>query len=253
MSSRLASIQRHPIKAHGREALDRVTLAEGQPIPWDRRWAVAHERSKFDRVTPAWVPCANFVIGAKTPALVAIDSALDEASGVVTLTHPARPSLTINPDDPGDQARFLDWVAPLCPEGRPKPAAVVALPDRGLTDTDYPSISVLNLASNADLSRRMGVELSPLRWRGNLWVEGFAAWEETAWIGRELQIGAARLRIEEPITRCKATTANPTSGERDADTLAALREAFGNQVFGLYARVVCGGSIAIGDPVELLQ
>lgn len=252
MTVRLASIQRHPIKAHGREALERVTLAAGRPMPWDRYWAVAHERSKFDPAAPSWVGCVNFMIGSKIPALMAINAALDGAEGRVTLTHPARPEITIDPEDPADQARFLDWVAPLGPQDGPQAAALVALPGRGLTDTDYPSISILNLASNADLSRRMGAELSPLRWRGNLWLDGLPAWEETGWIGRELTIGTARLRVEEPITRCKATTTNPATGERDADTLAALREGFGHQLFGLYARVVEGGEIAVGNTVELL-
>ncbi|MBI1220482.1 MAG: MOSC domain-containing protein [Rhodobacteraceae bacterium] len=252
MTVHLAAIQRHPIKSHGREALASVSLSEGRSMPWDRRWAVAHARTKFDAAAPAWAKSANFVIGTRAPALTAIAAVLDEATATVTLTHPERPAITFAPDDAADQARFLDWVAPLCLPDQPAPQALVTVPDRGMTDTDYPSVSLLNLASGTDLGQRMGVDLSPLRWRGNLWLDGLEPWQEAGWIGRDLRIGAARLRIVEPITRCKATTANPATGLRDADTLAALRQGFDHQLFGLYARVIEGGTIGQGDRVEVL-
>lgn len=249
---RLASIQRHPIKSHGRETLTATVLSEGAGLAGDRRWAVIHTRSKFDRAQPCWVPSANFVIGTKLPGILAIDARLDDASAEVTLTHPARPDLAIAPDAAEDQARFLAWVAPLVDPDQPPPVALVSLPGRGVTDTTYPSVSLLNLASNADLSARMGTDLSPLRWRCNLWLDGLEPWAEQGWIGRRLRIGAAVLEIAEPIRRCKSTMANPATGLRDADTLGALRAAWDHQNFGLYARVLTGGAIRRDDPVELL-
>jgi hypothetical protein len=250
MTLRLERIERHPIKSHGRESLASVVLAEGQALPWDRRWAVAHDAARLPEAG-GWAACANFSIGSKAPGLMAIDAVLDEAAASVTLTHPDRPGLTIRPDFAGDQARFLDWVGPLCPPDRAQPARIVTLPDRGYTDTDYPSVSILNLASNAALSAAMGMDLSPRRWRCNLWLSGGAAWEEDGWIGKTLTIGAARLAVVEPIRRCKATTANPETGRIDADTLAALRDARREQNMGVYARVIAGGTVATGDTAVL--
>jgi uncharacterized protein YcbX len=250
---RLAAIWRHPIKSHGREMLDAVTLTEGQGLPWDRRWAVAHEAAKIDRDLPAWAECVNFSRGSKAPRLMAIDAALDESTGTVTLTHPDRDPLTFRPDDPQDERRFLDWVRPLCPPHRVQPAALYSVPGRGLTDTDYPSVSILNLASNADLSAQMGVDLSPLRWRGNLWLDGAAPWAETEWPGKRLRLGTAEIEVVEPIARCAATSANPATGMIDADTLSGLRTGTGAQNFGVYARVLRGGTVRRGDAVEVLQ
>jgi uncharacterized protein YcbX len=248
MTLRLARICRHPIKGHGREDLSAVTLAEGACLPWDRHWAVAHEAAKL---TGGWVPCANFARGAKAPALMAITSALDEAARTVTLRHPDLAPLTFRPYDPADLPAFLEWVAPLSPPGRAQPARLVTA-GRGMTDSDFPSISVLSLASLEDLSRRIGVALAPERWRGNLWLEGAEPWAEWGWIGRSLRIGEAELRIEERITRCRATSANPDTGRIDADTLGGLEAAFGHQDFGTYAVVTRGGPIAVGDRVEVL-
>jgi hypothetical protein len=244
MTARLTEIWRHPIKAHGREALDRVALQAGATLPWDRAWAVAHEAARADH--SAWAPCAEFTRGAKAPALMAIEAALDEATETVTLRHPARPELTFRPDT--DAAAFLDWVRPLMPEGRALPARLVRVPGRGMTDTDFPSISLCNHASHRAVEQRHGRPLSRHRWRGNLWVEGLAPWEEFDLVGREIRIGRAVLRVVERTGRCSATTANPETGRADVDTLALLRS-WGHEDFAVYAEVVEGGEIAPGDAV----
>ncbi len=252
MTLTLAQITRHPIKSHGRETLASVVLSAGQCMPWDRHWAVTHERTKFDAANPEWVSCVNFMIGSKLPALMAIDMSWNEGSASLTLRHPARPDVTFAPDTAAGQALFINWVRPLCTPDHPPAQALVSIPGRGVTDTEYPSVSILNTASNADLGMRMGLDLSPNRWRGNLWVDGAQAWAEQGWIGKDIRIGATLLHVEEPIKRCKATTTNPATGLRDADTLAALRAAFDHQNFGVYARVVEGSVIALGDKIEVL-
>jgi uncharacterized protein YcbX len=116
-----------------------------------------------------------------------------------------------------------------------------------MTDSDFPSISILSLGSLRELSAKMGQPLSIDRWRGNLWLDGSAPWEEFSWIGKTLTIGTATLRIEERITRCRATMVDPLTGKIDGDTLAALEQNFGHQDFGLYARVLSAGKVALGD------
>ncbi len=243
MTARLAHICRHPIKSHGREALDHVTLTTGACLPFDRHWAVAHDAA---RLTGGWVPCVNFARGAKAQSLMAITAVLDEAARAITLTHPDIGSLTFRPDDVGDLPRFLAWVAPLNPVDRAQPAQIVSV-GRGMTDSDYPSVSILSLASLRDLSARMGQDLSIHRWRGNLWLDGAEPWAELTWVGQTVRVGNATLRIEERITRCKATTADPVTGRVDGDTLAALNANFDHQDFGVYATVIAGGPVAVGD------
>jgi uncharacterized protein len=245
MTARLARINRHPIKSHGREDIASVSLLAGQGLPWDRHWAVAHDAA---RLVPGWNPCQNFARGAKAPGLMAIEARLDEGAGRITLTHPDLGKIEFAPDDPQDAARFLDWSRPLAPEGRAMPDRIVTA-GRAMTDTDYASISVLNAASNAALAQRMGRDLAMTRWRGNLWLEGLAPWAEFDLIGRTLRIGDAELRIEERITRCRATMANPETGRIDGDTLAALQSGWGHQDFGVYAVVMTPGTIRVDDKV----
>lgn len=245
MTGAVTEIWRHPIKSHGRETLSEVTLIPGQTMPGDRVWAVAHEMSEADG--SEWAPCANFSRGSKAPRLMAISAVLD--GDRVTLSHPDRPDLTFHPDT--QQDLFLDWVRPLMPADRAASARIVRVPGRGMTDSDYPSISLCNMASHRAVEQRLGRKLSICRWRGNIWFDGLPLWEEFDWLDREVRIGDAVFHVKERITRCLATTANPETGQRDADTLGALRS-WDHQDFGVYATVIRGGTIRRGDEVQVL-
>jgi uncharacterized protein YcbX len=247
MGWRLAHIFRHPIKAHGREALPLVTLTQGQCLPYDRHWAVAHEAAAL---LPGWNSCMNFTRGAKTAALQAIDAQFDEATGQISLTHPALAPISFAPDERAGQVAFLDWLQPLMEDGRARPARIVSA-GRGMTDTDFQSVSILNMASNRALGQRLGRDLGLDRWRGNLWLDGLAPWEEVDLIGQEVQIGQARLKIMEPIGRCRATMVDCATGKIDVNTLDALEQAYGHTNFGVYAIVTQPGTLRTGDPAEI--
>jgi uncharacterized protein len=248
--ARVAHLWRHPIKGHGVEAVAATVLEAGRTMPWDRVWAIAHEAARIAPDAPGWAPCANFGRGAKSPALMAIRAATDEATGRITLSHPDAAPITVDPDDPSDRARLVAWVTPLSDPGRAQPAFVTRA-GVGLTDSDFPSVSILNLASLRALSQRVGRPLAMERFRGNVWIDGLAPWQEWEWLGREIRLGGATLTVRERIGRCKATTVDPATGRPDADTLGALEAGWGHRDFGVYAEVTAGGPVAVGDPVEL--
>ena len=247
---RVTDIFRHPLKSHGRETLKEVTLSQGAAMPWDRRWAVAHEASKADG--SGWASCANFSRGSKAPLLMAITARLNETDQSLTLSHPNRKDFTFQPDDERQLSGFLAWVKSLMPAERTQSARILRLPERGFTDTDFPSISINSHASLRALSEHMGQPLSPLRWRGNLWIDGLEPWVEHSWVAQSFRIGSVVFEGVEPIVRCLATTANPDTGLRDADTLGALNALSGHQDFGLYARVIEPGTLSLDDTLELL-
>jgi uncharacterized protein YcbX len=119
-----------------------------------------------------------------------------------------------------------------------------------MTDSDFPSASVLSLSSLDALSRAAGHAMDPRRFRGNLWIGGLEPWEEFDLIGRTLRVGEAELEVVDRIERCRATEADPDTGERDTNTLALLRDQWGHRDFGVIARVVRPGRIALGSEVQ---
>ena len=245
MSARVAALWRHPIKSHGREALDKMALTEGEPVPWDRHWAVLHDNARAEG--DGWADCANFMIGTRTPGLAGLWAKLDAANRRVALRHDQLGDMSLAPDDAEEAKRLFAWLAPLLPENRAQPRAIVKAPGRGMTDTDYPSVSIMNMASHKAVAERLGQDIAPERWRGNIWLEGLAPWAEWEWIGKDIRIGSAVLRLREPIERCLHTAANPKTGERDADTLGTLRAGWGHNDFGVYAEVVEGGEVTLNN------
>ena len=248
MTGWIVNIWRYPIKAHGREPLEHVELIEKQTMPWDRAWAVPRVGSSADGAE--WVSCGNFSRAAKNPALQAIETRLDEGTGELTLIHPDRPTLAFNPDR--DQEAFVSWVTGLGPDTAPRPARLVKCRDRGMTDTAFASISLLNAASHRAVAQKLGRDIQTERWRGNYLIDGLAPWEEFEWVGKRLRLGGAVLKVIERIGRCQATSVDTNTGKRDTDMLNVLSDGWGHTDFGVYAEVETGGDTKLGDGVELL-
>ena len=143
-----------------------------------------------------------------------------------------------------------EMVKPLMPDDRAQSARILRVEGRGMTDTPYPSISLGNLASLRALSEAMGQQIDPRRFRANLWLDGLAPWAEFDLVGQDIRIGDVTFHVEEPIERCLATTANPDTGQRDADTLAALERTWTHRDFGIYLTATSSGTLNVGDAVE---
>jgi len=89
--------------------------------------------------------------------------------------------------------------------------------------------------------------------RSIFWNRATPAWAEREWVGREIQVGGAVLRVLKGTVRCPATEVNPDTFERDADPVAELRSLYGHTELGVHAEVIEGGRFAIGDAMELLE
>jgi uncharacterized protein len=92
-----------------------------------------------------------------------------------------------------------------------------------------------------------------LRFRANLYVEGWPAWHEFDLVDRTLAIGATRLKVVKRITRCAAINVDPDTAARDLAIPQALQRRFGHGDCGIYAEVTEGGEAALGDAVSTEQ
>ncbi len=74
---------------------------------------------------------------------------------------------------------------------------------------------------------------------------------EAGWNGRTLLLSAVELKCEIPTARCGMTSHGHSGHPKDPSVLRSIvKDA--NQNLGVYASVVQGGGISLGDPVELL-
>ena len=249
---RIEHLYRYPVKGLTAEALEQVMLAPGETLPWDRAFALAQGNAPFDPAAPRWLAKTHFMCLMANARAALLRASFEAATGRLLIRAPdgssiAEPALT-----EAGRARLGAWLAAfLGPEAHGVPQ-FHHVPGHSFSDLRTKVVSLINLASVADLARRAGAARHHLRFRANLYVSGAPAWGELDWVGQELLAGGARLRVVKRIPRCAATEVNPDTAERDAHPVAELRAAFGHHDLGVYAEVMEGGEIAVGDAVELL-
>jgi uncharacterized protein len=100
------------------------------------------------------------------------------------------------------------------------------------------------------LETMLGVPVDPRRFRANVLIDGLEAWAELDLVGREIEVGPARLAVFKRTVRCAATNVNPVTALRDMDLPERLAGLLGHRDFGIYATVVEGGVVRVGDPVS---
>jgi uncharacterized protein YcbX len=265
---RIVDIYRYPVKSLRGHRLCQTSI-ERIGLEGDRRWLVVDEGYRFMTIR-------------QTPAMAQIE--VDVTPGGVLLRHPAHGEQVVSTPSrfaprvavsiwkdivearrcDTDADRFLSRVLGknvslvylADPNARPVDPAFGEANDAVSFADGYPILLVAT-ASLADLSKRIGSDVSVGRFRPNLVVEGSQPWAEDSW--REIRIGAVRMRVVKPCGRCVVTTRDPDSGEQidphePLKTLAAFhRAADGAIIFGQNVIPVETGSIAIGDRVEVLQ
>ena len=253
MTATVIAIYRYPVKGLSAEEMDRVALVPGECLPHDRRFAVALGSTCFDPQHPEWLPKIRFVMLMRDEKLAQLRTRFDAESGVLVIAEDGRDVLRAAITEPEGRGRVAEFLADFLGDVD-GPLRVVEAPGHAFADarrkpnaTTDKYVSLINRASIAALEVAMGVPVDPLRFRANVYFAGAPAWSEHDWIGSEIFVGAARLRVISAITRCPATQVNPVTAERDLDIVAALERAFGHINMGVYAEVVAGGEISLGD------
>jgi len=254
MTGHVAGIFRHPVKGFTPEPLTAVDLAPGRGFPADRIYAVENGPSGFDPAAPAFVPKQKFTVLAALSKVAAVKTRYHDASGDLQASARGARDFFGKLTDVAGRTAFAAWLADVLGDDARGPLKVVASTEAWrFTDHPLGQVSIINLASVADLSARMGVELDPLRFRGNLYVEGWPAWAEHDWTGRRLMLGWAEAEVFKPIVRCAATEVNPATAERDAEVTKALFDAFGHMHCGIYVRMTQPGRVSLGDACTVPQ
>jgi uncharacterized protein len=252
----VTAIYRYPVKGLSAEKIDRVALLPGECLPHDRRFAIALGSTAFDPEHPEWLPKTHFVMLMRDEKLAQLQTRFDVESGVLSIAEGGQVLLRATMSDPQGRRLVAAFLTNFLGDSVNGPLRVVSAPGHAFADarrrpnaTTDKYVSLINRASIAALEAAMGIPVDPIRFRANIYFGGASAWCEQDWIDSGISLGAARLRVIAPITRCAATEVNPVTAERDLDIVAALGRAFGHTNMGVYAEVVAGGEVAAGDPL----
>lgn len=240
---------RYPVKGLSPETLDTVDLVVGSGLPGDRRFAIAHGGEWRDR--GGWMPKRHFLTLLTHERLAALDTAFDPETGILTISRKGRRVARGDITQPIGRALIDQFFAAYMKGEAVGTPRIVEQPGVMFSDAAEPLVSLINLASVGDVERVTRRPVDALRFRGNIMVAGVRPWAEADWVGREITVGTARLKVVETIGRCGATNVDPASGERDMNIPKALMTGFRHADCGVYARIVGSGRVSVGDPVDL--
>ena len=259
---RVVALYRYPVKGFTPEASTALTaLPEGR-VAGDRALGFAFaNRSAPDE---GWTRKYEFVVLANTPGLARLKLSFDHRT--LRLRVDAAGAMLAEAGlDPVGRARLAASVQeyvlglevnPLA--GHPERMPLRLIGD-GVTprhqDNEAGQITLHARETLASVAAAAGqADLSELRFRSNIAIEGIAAWDEQAWIGRRLAIGKIEFDVARPKVRCLATHANPATGERDIPMMATLKSAFAQEQPTFSVALMtrgAGGEIRVGDEVIL--
>jgi uncharacterized protein YcbX len=114
------------------------------------------------------------------------------------------------------------------------------------------SVSMVTTEAMRWLNQRVGGPLQPERFRATFVIDSGPELGrgENTWLGRELRIGQASLRVRAPVPRCAVIDLDPHTGRRNAPVLKALAECSNGApeiAFGVDAVVTTPGRVRHGD------
>jgi hypothetical protein len=243
------SIYRYPIKGLSPEALPEAGLTVGGTLRADRLYAIENGPTGFDPVNPAYFPKQRFLMLMRNERLAALKTDYDEASHTLSIRHDGREAARGDLRTAEGRAAVEAFMASFCADELRGPAKVLYGDGHSFSDVAKKVVSIINLASVAVLETAIGQPVDPLRFRANLYVEGWPAWHEFDLMGQELAAGGARLKVVKRIVRCAATNVDPQTGIRDREIPQTLMRTFDHMDCGVYAEVIAAGDVKIGDGI----
>jgi uncharacterized protein YcbX len=259
----VAALYRYPVKGFTPEGCDTLTILDEGRVAGDRVLGVRF--ADTEAPDDAWSRKHGMVALINTPGLARLRVSFDVTTLRLRISLGAEELVDEALNQQGRQriaSALADYVLAL--DENPLTHHRERLPLRVVGDGHSPRyhdeppgrVTLHGRRSLQSLEAALGQNVSELRFRSNIAVDGLAAWEEQSWVGRKIRIGAMEFDVVKPKTRCLATHANPTTGERDLPILTTLTQKMGqeNPTFAV-AMVPSrgGGELRVGDQVTLVD
>src|SRR5262245_15073809 len=251
--AKIASMHRYPVKGLTPEPLSSAVLRPGQTLLADRKYAIENGPSGFDPAAPAWLAKPHFLMLMRDEWLAGLRTHFDDASNALTIRHNGQIAARGDLETAEGRAAIETYFATAFAGQIKGPPKVLSSPGHSFSDVARKVVSIINLASVRAVENMVGAPVHPLRFRANLHVEGWPAWSEFDLLDRTLAIGETRLKVVKRIVRCAAVNVDPDTAERDLAIPQALQRRLDHGDCGIYAEVIEGGSIAVGDAIAAEQ
>ena len=123
--------------------------------------------------------------------------------------------------------------------------------DRAYSDQSTALISIASSASLDAFAEATNTKPDSRRFRINIIADGDTPFAEEALIGKTLSCGDALLLVKKPVGRCAAVNVDPATARRNSEDYVCFMKAhFGHSNLGIFAKVINGGIIRVGDRLQ---
>jgi len=257
MTGSIKALQTFPVKGLSPVPHERVALQTGQGFPGDRMFGFAKGNSGFDPSDPKPLPKDRFLVLLQYEALAGLKTRIDPVSlqFEVIAQDGTRHDFDLGTvNGQAESTRFFHDMLSL--DEAERPFFSHAEPHR-FTDVSVVSprlmnaVSLINLASVQELSKKAGVEIDPARFRANILVDGWPPFAELDLVGQRIRLGQVTFEVLMRTRRCPATRVNPATAERDLDVPRLIKDHYGHLDMGVYVSACDDGALAIGDEAEI--
>jgi uncharacterized protein YcbX len=194
--AKINAIYRYPVKGLSPEPLAGTLLTPGQAVPSDRLYAIENGPSDFDPQLPRHQPKTRYLMLMRNERLAMLRTRFDDASHVLTIESDGRIAARGDLRTSAGRHGIESFFAQFCADELRGPPKVLHAPGHSFSDVARKVVSIINLASVSALEAAIGAPVNPLRFRGNVYVEGWPAWHEFDLLGHEIAVGeGARLKF----------------------------------------------------------
>ena len=267
---KVASIKQlftYPIKGLTPQEMSEFILIAGHGIKGDRAFALMFadsniEAAKIPAQNQPWMSKKYLAVQNDWPLLAALECDYQPETAVLTVKRQGVTVLSVATNTAAGRDRistfFTEYLATIEPtkEAKHPQLAPLQLVGDSSGETRYPDrepvhISLLSQATLDELTQKAGKNIDVRRFRPNIVLEGMEAWSEFELIGKQFQLGAARIEVTARIGRCVNIEVNPQTGDRDIGLLSLLQQEFGHAQTGVLAKIINSGTVKIGDILNL--
>ncbi len=250
MTAKIESLYRYPVKGLSPEPVTRATLKAGDYFPGDRLFAVENGPSGFDPAAPQHQSKIKFLMLMHNERLATLRTRYEDATSTLTIEQDGRSAVRADLATKEGRLAVEAFFRRFMPTELRGPPKLLQAEGHSFSNVPAKVVSVINLASVAAIGTAIGAPVHPLRFRANLYVEGWPAWHKFDLLEREIAIGGARLKVTKRTLRCPATEVDPDTGVRDLAIPKTLMQTYGHADCGVYAQVIAGGEVAVGDAIN---
>lgn len=279
----IAQLYSYPIKFLKGQAETAVTLKTQRAFPNDRLWEFLQTiNPTTDHATATHPPTYSYR-ALNDRRLLLLQPTFHAASGLLTLWHAEKKLIAANPNSILGRQKLCQTVSDFL-QLNPNRSITLGFSqfayqipiDQAATnqpieqDNQNPiikirgaykkqEISIINLATiqalaqaqknlNPELDPIFDSPLNPMRFRGNIYIDGIMPRQEEDWLGKEFHTQSGLvIKLVEKTERCAQTEINPATGKSDYPVLKTMIKSWRHLKLGLYGLVLQDGTLKIGD------